>query len=334
MLQTLENLFTGLTVGDAYGAGLEFQDRNWIRTHVDFTKFINRRNDINTPDKKLFTIDYHDWDYTDDAEMTIAVTKAICSGKPFTDELLVNAFVDEYELGYQQKGYKRNGHGAMRWYFSGEKTIAEIRDMQRNKTYPGNAPPMRASPIGLLPEALIDQYATVNATCTHPHPKAIASSILIARASQAMLVLAIAPEKLLTHCSGFISDEETIRLLQLADALPAPDTLQENDYVILCGPQPLDKAGFIEGLYGLPSNATYTAVAALYVLKHSRSAFEALRHSINIGGDVDSLASITTGIAAGRYGIGSLPAYMLEHTEGMAYVKTVAGEFEMYLRSR
>lgn len=334
MLQTLENLFTGLTVGDAYGAGLEFQDRNWIRANVDFTKFINRRNDINTPDKKIFTIDYHDWDYTDDAEMTIAVTKAICSGKPFTDELLVQAFVDEYERGFQQKGYKRNGHGAMRWYFSGEKTIDEIRDMQRNKTYPGNAPPMRASPIGFLPEDMIDHYATVNATCTHPHPKAIASSILIARASKAMLVKNIMPETLLTHCSRFISDAETIALLQQADALPAPDALQENDYIILCGPQPLDKAGFIEGLYGLPSNATYTAVAALYVLKHSRSAFEALKHSINIGGDVDSLASITTGIAAGRFGTASLPAYMLEHTEGMGYVKTVAGDFYAYLQSR
>jgi ADP-ribosylglycohydrolase len=103
MRHTLENLFTGLTVGDAYGTGLEFQDRNWIRTHVDFTKFINRRNDINTPDKKLFTIDYHDWDYTDDAEMTIAVTKAICSGKPFTEEMAYVKTVAGAFYGYLQK---------------------------------------------------------------------------------------------------------------------------------------------------------------------------------------------------------------------------------------
>ena len=36
-----EALFLGYAIGDAFGAGVEFQDRNWIRRHVDFTRFVN-----------------------------------------------------------------------------------------------------------------------------------------------------------------------------------------------------------------------------------------------------------------------------------------------------
>lgn len=35
-----------------------------------------------------------------------------------------------------------------------------------------------------------------------------------------------------------------------------------------------------------------------------------------MGGDVDSLAAITTGILAAKHGIKSLPQFMIEHVEG------------------
>ena len=48
----------GIAIGDAFAAGVEFQDRNWIRKNVDFTKFVNRRHSINVPleKKKVFII--------------------------------------------------------------------------------------------------------------------------------------------------------------------------------------------------------------------------------------------------------------------------------------
>lgn len=327
-----EHIFLGIAIGDAYGAGLEFQDRNWIRANVDFTKFINKRTDINVPEKSVFTIDYKEWDYTDDTEMSIAVAKALMSGQPVTDELFVKYFTDEYLLGFKIKGYKRNGHGSIRLVYSGEKDIEEIRDFQRNKAYPGNAPPMRAIPVGFVKEELINEYAIVNATSTHPHPKAVDSSILIARAARGLLVEGIAHEELISYCLPYISDQETIEKLEAADKLYGPDLLEGKDFEVLCGPQPLQKKEFIEGLYGLSSNAMYTAIAALYFIKHSRSAFEGLKHSINLGGDVDSLASIVTGILAGKYGIGDLPAYMIENVEGVTYLKEIAKDFENYTK--
>lgn len=334
MKPNFENIFLGIAIGDAYGAGLEFQDRNWIRANVDFSKFINKRSDINVPEKAVFTIDYKEWDYTDDTEMSIAVAKALMSSQKVTEDLFIKHFTDEYLLGFQTKGYKRNGHGSIRLVYNGEKRIEEIRDFQRNKVYPGNAPPMRAIPIGFVNEELINEYAIVNATSTHPHPKAVDSSILIARAARGLLVEDIAHEDLISYCVGWITDQETIERLELADRLHAPEFLEGKDFEVLCGPQPLQKKEFIAGLYGLSSNAMYTAIASLYFIKHSRSAFEGLKHSINLGGDVDSLASIVTGILAGKYGIGDLPSYMIENVEGVPYLKEIAKEFELYVKDK
>ncbi len=329
----LENIFLGIAIGDAFGAGLEFQDRNWIRANVDFTKFINKRTDINVPEKAIFTIDYKEWDYTDDTEMSIAVAKALMSKEKLSEELLVKHFTDEYLLGFKLKGYKRNGHGSIRLVYNGEKTIEEIKDFQRNKKYPGNAPPMRAIPIGFVNEEKINLYATLNATSTHPHPKAIDSSILIARATRALLIENIGKKELINYCVKYITDPETIEKLKLADELPAPDLLNEKEFEILCGPQPLKRSEFIEGLYGLSSNAMYTAISALYFIKHSNSAFEGLKNSIRLGGDVDSLASIVVGILAGKYGIADLPKYMIENVEGVAYLKELAGAFNDHINS-
>ena len=325
-----EHLFLGIAIGDAYGAGLEFQDRNWIRANVDFSTFINKRTDINVPEKEVFTIDYKAWDYTDDTEMSIAVAKALLSEEPLTEDLLVRYFTDEYLLGFKTKGYKRNGHGSIRLVYNGEKTIEDIKDFQRHKPYPGNAPPMRAIPLGFVAEDKINAYATLNATCTHPHPKAIDSSILVARAARGLLVEGISKQELIRYCLPHITDAETIEKLKLADALHGPELLHGKDFEVLCGPQPLQKKEFIEGLYGLSSNAMYTAVSALYFIKHSNSAFEGLRNSINLGGDVDSLASIVVGILAGKYGIDDLPAYMIRNVEGVPYLKTISTAFETF----
>ncbi len=329
-----EDLFLGIAIGDAYGAGLEFQDRRWIREHVDFTKFINKRTDINTPDKQVFVIDYKEWDYTDDTEMSVAVAKAILSNEAFTEERLVKWFTDEYLLGYQQKGYKRNGHGSIRLVYNGEKNIEDIKDFQRNKKYPGNAPPMRAIPIAFVNENLIETYATINATCTHPHVKAIDSSILIARAARAFLIEGVSHQNIISYCIPFISDEETIEILKQVNQLLGPDELKEREFEWLCGPQPIKKKEFLEGMYGLPSNAMFTAISALYMIKHSHSAFEGLKNSIRLGGDVDSLASIVVGILAGKYGIADIPSYMIENVEGVSYLRTLAKEFENFVNKK
>jgi len=176
-----KHLLLGTAIGDAFGAGVEFQDRDWIRKNVDFTKFVNVRHNIKVAEDKLkyFTTNYQPWFYTDDTEMTIGTIKAIYSNKPITKELLINFWEAEYNDGIQKKGFGRNGHGSMSWYYSGEMTIEEVREFQRHRPNPGNAPAMRAVPIGFVSPSLINEYAAINANATHPNIKAIQSCQII-----------------------------------------------------------------------------------------------------------------------------------------------------------
>jgi len=329
-----EELILGFAIGDAFGAGIEFQDRDWIKTNVDFTKLINLRHSIGGEKSNgLFALHYHEWDYSDDTEMTIGLMKALISGKKFSTDLLVDYWTDEYKKGIAENGYGRNGHGSMAWFYEGKNSIQEIRDFQRNREFPGNAPPMRAMPLGFMDSSLINQYAIINADATHPHPKARAASILVARACEFLLVKNGKASELISYCLQYIEDidRETSDLLLKIEALPVPSKLSESDYEILCGTQPIVAPRFLPGIKGLPSDAMLTAGSVLYVLKNSHSAFEGLINAIRMGGDVDTISAICCGILSGRYGIASLPSFMIELLHEKDYLLQVAAQFENFI---
>lgn len=324
----------GTAIGDAFGAGVEFQDRNWILKNIDFTKYVNVRNQIQVPENQLslFVENFHDWQYTDDTEMTIGTIKALVSSQPFTEKLLIENWQNEYEKGKIEKGYGRNGHGSMSWYYSGEKTIEEIKNFQRERPNPGNAPAMRAVPIGLVDENKINEYAAINANATHPNNHAIISSQCIARVAHFLLVKEGRHQEVITYCMETVSlNEEYQNYLQQVDALEKEERLSNETLAILCGPQPIQKPYFLDGINGLPSDSKYTTGAVLYLLKHYEHAFDVLKQSVNLGGDVDSAASIATGIIAARYGIDSIPIFMQEQVEGVQYLKSLSKTLDKLL---
>lgn len=333
----MKDILLGIAIGDAFGAGVEFQDRDWIREHVDFSTFVNARHLIKISKEKLpiFTKNYTPWDYTDDTEMTIGVMKALMSGEVFTEDLLLQKWEAEFEKGIREKGFGRNGHGSISWYFSGEKSIEEVRNFQRNRANPGNAPAMRAVPIGLISEELINDFAAINANATHPNINAIISSQCIARAAEFMIVKKGDPRRIIEYCMSKIDlNDEYKTYLTAVNNLKRYEDFEEVDFEILCGKQPIEKPYFLPGIKGVPSDSKYTAGCVLFILKNCKNAFDALKKSVNLGGDVDSVASISTGIAAGRFGLNSLPKFMLENVEGKIYLKTLAKQFEQVLNSK
>ena len=331
----LQHFLIGTAIGDAFGAGVEFQDRNWIRKNVDFTRFINARTSIKVPADEIepFIKNYHEWDYTDDTEMTIGTMKALMSKKEFSESLLIRKWSKEYFKGVKDKSYGRNGHGSMAWYYSMEKTIEEIRDFQRNRPNPGNAPAMRAAPIGFVKEEFINKYAAINANATHPNINAILSSQCIARAVRFILIEKGNPLNIIHYCKKVIPlNKEYENYLSKVNQLGDYEDFKLKDFEILCGHQPIKKPYFLSGIHGIPSDSKYTAGAVLFILKNSQTAMEALKKSIYLGGDVDSVASITTGILAAKVGLDSLPSFMLENVEGKIYLKEIAKQFEEAIR--
>jgi len=319
-MNRITGILHALSIGDAFGAGVEFQDRDWIRVNVDFTHFVNARHRIQIEEERraIFTENYCAWDYTDDTEMTVGLVKALMAEEPFTEELLIRKWQDEYKDGIRRKGHGRNGHGSMRWYYDGEKTIEEIRDFQRNRPNPGNAPAMRAVPLGLLPGNLINEYAAVNARATHPHPHAVMSSQIVARAAHHFLLIDGAATDAFGYCLRSVElDQEFQDYLLAVNGLPRYDQLTKADFAVLCGPQPISAPYFLPGIRGVPSDSKYTAGCILYVLRESESAFDALQKSVKLGGDVDSVAAVTVGILAGKHGLHDLPGFLLSATEAI-----------------
>ncbi|MGY3794074.1 ADP-ribosylglycohydrolase family protein [Aquimarina sp. 433] len=332
----LENILLGIAIGDAFAAGVEFQDRNWIRENVDFTKFVNARAKINVPEEKKvrFISNYKPWDYTDDTEMTLGLIKAIVSKRKFSEELLIEKWKEEYDLGIEKKGFGRNGHGSMDWFYTGKKTIQEIRSFQRNRNNPGNAPAMRSVPLGLLQSEIINRYCEINANATHPNINAIISSQCIARATEFILVKKGDQKDVVKYCFETVDlNKEYVDYFKMIDKLTSYKNLKESDFQILCGNQPIRKPYFLSGIRGVPSDSKYTTGSVLYILQHSNSAMDGLKKSVYLGGDVDSLASIVTGILAGRYGVRSLPNFMLENIEAELYLKRIAKKFGKYLQT-
>jgi ADP-ribosylglycohydrolase len=316
----------GVLIGDATGVGVEFKSRETMTDHIDFTSYVNALD----PD---FSKNLHSGEYSDDGEHSIAVLRAISDSSPFTTELLFDYFKNEYFSDKARKGYPRHGHGSIEKIFLGKKTLEEVRSLQSKRDDPGNAPPMRAVPLGFLPDDLIDSYAVVNADVTHPHPKGRAASIAVARATQYMVVQKGNPLELISYCKQFISDFDTLSTLSAVDKLPAPELLRDTDYEVLCGHQPMPFTPVPEWVvYGLPCASMRTAASALYLVKHSSDAFTGLKRAINMGGDVDSLAAITTGILAGRYGLTSLPDFMIEEVEGKDNLPSLVDNFQSSLK--
>ena len=327
----IKEILLGIAIGDAFGAGVEFQDRDWIRQHVDFSKFVNARDQIKVaPEKKeVFTKNYTAWEYTDDTEMTIGLINALNSGEVFSEDLLVQKWKEEYDLGKAQKGYGRNGHGSMSWYYSGAKTIEEVRDFQRDRPNPGNAPAMRSVPLGLLRDDLINEYAAINANATHPNKNAVLSSQCIARASEYVLIKKGDRAHVIDYCFSTVNlNEEYKAYLSKVNELSMYENLNTEEFTILCGSQPIQAPYFLPGINGVPSDSKFTAGAVLYVLKNSKNPFEALKKSVLLGGDVDSVASITTGIMAGRFGLKGIPQFMINTIENLNYLEQVAEKFE------
>lgn len=313
MKNVIIRTYQGILFGDAFGLGIEFKSRPWVLEHVHFDAFVNvwkgGKNNI------------HPGTYSDDGEHSIGVIEALLSDQPFSQELLLDKFKHEYETDKNRKGYPRDGHGSIEDWYKGLKTIEEVRATQASRIDPGNAPVMRSVPYSFIAKENIRPYAIINADCTHPNEGGRKGSLLSILTGWYFLREQGTPEGLISY---LINEMDTMRgELESIDLLPSPDKLTESDYLILHGEQPLPYIPWDKNIYGLPCAAMKTALNAVYVLKHSRSAFDALKYSINMGGDIDSLAAVCTGIASGVYGLESLPQDLLLKTEGFERMKTL-----------
>lgn len=161
-----------LAVGDAYGAGFEYADTEFVRAHNTLSAYVQHpRHHGMKPGH-----------YSDDAQMSIAVTEVIISGLPWTQKNLADSFVRCFRRD-KREGYARGFYSFLCSVRNGDDFLARIKpDSDKS----GAA--MRAIPVGIyptIPEVI--SRCTLQAAITHDTPDGINAAVAAALSSHYFL---------------------------------------------------------------------------------------------------------------------------------------------------
>jgi ADP-ribosylglycohydrolase len=153
-------------VGDAYGAGFEYAAADFVAQHN--TLACHRQH----PKHKLTP-----GVYTDDTQMALAIAEVIVSDKPFTREVLADAFVQAFKRD-QREGYARGFHAFLCEVKDGSEFLARMKPYSDKS---GGA--MRAVVVGIYPtiEEVVAK-TTLQAKITHDTEGGISSAVAAALA--------------------------------------------------------------------------------------------------------------------------------------------------------
>ncbi len=150
-----------LAVGDAYGAGFEYAEPDFVARHNDLSAYQKHPHHAIRPGA-----------YTDDTQMSIAVAEAIADDLPWTPETLAAKFVEAFKRD-PRFGYASRFYDFLRRVETGAQFLAEIVPASDRS---GAA--MRALPIGVFSiMAEVIQRSTLQARLTHDTPDGIAAAV-------------------------------------------------------------------------------------------------------------------------------------------------------------
>lgn len=243
--------------------------------------------------------------YTDDTEMTLGVAESLLEVGGFNGAHMALKLYSNLDL--------RRGYGldpvVLGWIASGEPWEEASKKLFGGEGSYGNGGAIRVAPIGLLyhdePERLM-RSAAASARITHAHPLGVEGAVIQAYA--VALALKAAPpleaEKFLKDLQPAVQSQlfkdkiRTVRGL-LASGKPAPR--REVFRRLGCGVQ-----------------AFNSVPAALYAfLSHPESFEEALVYAVNLGGDSDSIGSMTGALAGAYHGFKAIPKRWTSRLEGL-----------------
>ena len=213
--------------------------------------------------------------YTDDSIMTVAVAEWLLTDNKHTHESLENIMV-RYAHVYESPmgGY---GGGFAQWLFRPERLVDYRTGELAGKRVPynswGNGAAMRASAVGWKFRTLeeTEKVAALSASITHDHPEGIKG----AQATAAAIFLA-RTGKTKQEIKDYIQNRFGYDL----------DTHTDE----------------IRKTYGWEDSCQGTVPPAIRAFLDSTDFESAIRIAVSLGGDSDTLACITGGIAEAYYG--------------------------------
>ncbi|MBK6856751.1 MAG: ADP-ribosylglycohydrolase family protein [Microthrixaceae bacterium] len=264
-----------LAIADAYGAGFEFRNGFYIRTFNRLDRYHRPALSLAKPGR-----------YSDDTQMTLAITEALLSGELWSPDLIADSFVRVFKRD-PRGGYAPRFGRFLQRVTDGDDFLARIRPQSDRS---GAA--MRAGPIGLI--ANVEELlwcAELQARVTHDTPGGVSSSMAAA---------------LMVHYFFY--------------KIGAPDRLAEFVAEYVPGPWRMPWKGRVS------MNGVDCVSAALTAVSRHRSLAELLRGCVDLGGDVDTVATIA--LASASWSVdydNDIPTVLIEGLEsgpfGIDYLK-------------
>ncbi len=296
-LEQAEAIVFGLALGDALGRLTEFGSLNAIKSQY------GEKGIQDLPDPAL---------YTDDTQMTIALTEGLLdAGLNASLDDQMNAVGKRFvEWSYSAENNRAPGVTCMQgvqrfkegmpWHLSG---LAHSK---------GCGSAMRVATIGYLyqhDEGKLRQVALSSGMITHRHQTAKAASVGAAYIIKLALD-GVSPNQWMTKVVEFTADmrdefHQAIR--KVGHAL----SWGSEEYA-------LDHIG--EGWVGEEA----VALALYCVLKYPDNYLDCIRRGANTNGDSDSIASIAGGISGAYLGLEAIPHGWRERCEKSDYLKDLA----------
>lgn len=282
-----QRMLLGIAIGDAFGSGYEGKSREEIKEEITMDGY--RKGKCK---------------YSDDTQMTIAVSELLQSNFEFNEETLASNFVYAYRRDVR-RGYSSTTKRILSDSYSGKGFLDRCAKRKDRKT---NGSAMRALPIGLLKEVKeVANKAVINSVVSHTHPEAIKASVGIALTSHYFYYDQGEPINLIKYIT---SNSENI-CGECNSYLEKIDDLTSLDHKVLFG---------TNSEKGLPCDALMTLGVVLYIVKnHYEDPLEALKQAVLIGGDVDSSASLVLGAVMINNTVKALPAFLLTDLENTEY---------------
>jgi len=236
-----------IAIGDAYGAGFENAPERIIRLHNNLSGYISQpRHSIKAGE------------YTDDTQMSIAVTEALLSGERWTRQLLARHFIECFRRD-PREGYAR---GFFEFLQGVEDEDDFLRRIRPHSDKSGAA--MRACPIGVFDSVgTVVERATLQAQITHDTPTGIDAAVAIA---------------LMAHYGLYQVGPKSQLDQFIASLVPGPWEGRWSGWV---GPRGIDSAH-----------------AALTAVMLNERMTDILRACVDFGGDTDTVAAMAMGIAS------------------------------------
>lgn len=286
----------GVAIGDALGAPLEGGS---MRDRASLAAWVN-----DPP---------HPLRYTDDTHMTLATASSLVACRGFDAEHMAQAMAAQY----QREPWRGYGAGPPHVFGEmrhGRRWEDAARELFGGAGSFGNGAAMRVAPIGLLhyqdPKRAAE-VARAAAQITHMHPVGQDGAGVVAAAVAEILSLppdeGLEPRRLVARLRDH---SNTRRFRDLLDAVESMGHADEHTVVQVLG----------NGIEAHRSVAT----AVYAFLRHHDSFQDAILFALSLGGDVDTIASMTGALAGAAHGVSSIPAPWAERVEGCEELVTLA----------